>query len=146
MNGLRAGGSGLFDLLVFAPSPAGECPLIEDGILGIPSEYLGGDFGDSTVTIGPVLLGDSGPIDRGLAFGVVGLELPSATEVILNGVCCPDCCNTPVRGRSNDTLPRPLVCATPGSSYCLGVLVVPRRGGTVGGSFAGAFDLAMLSK
>jgi len=146
LKGLRAGGSGLFDLLVFVPSPAGECALMEDGILGMPSEYLGGDLGDSIVTKGPVWLGDNSPIDNGLDFGVDGLELPSATEVILNGTCCPEGCDVPGRGRSSDILPEPLVWATPLSSYCLVVLVVTGRGGMVGGSFAGGLDFAILSK
>jgi hypothetical protein len=140
---------GLCDLLEFFPSSVpGELALIvmEEGILGMPSEYLGGDFGDSMVTRGPVLLGDNGPIDNGLAFGVDGLELPSATAVIFNAVCCVEYCDAPKRGRSSDTLPVPLVCGTPRSSGCLVMFVVPGRGGMFGGSFGGGLDLAMLSK
>lgn len=81
LNGREVGKTGVCGLLDAAISSfPGDRFLKDAAKFKKPSEYFGGDFGDSIVTCGAVLVGDNGPMESGLGFGVLGLEFPSVID------------------------------------------------------------------
>jgi hypothetical protein len=140
-------------------SLTGERDRAEDGRLGdVRPEYLGGDRGESTVTIGGERGGDRGPIDVGRVVGVAGTEArPSSTGVMVDENwpwCAGEVWTAPVLGKSRDMRPSPLVCPSSVSSHGLPVFKTPcdvlaggcgSAGLSVGFS-AGGLDFIMLSK